>query len=47
MWHVPAGHRPTIAEAAERHERLARDGASPDAFDWTWAAAHVAAQPAA
>ncbi len=32
MWWVPAGHRPTLAEAAERLELLRRDGAGPRAF---------------
>lgn len=32
LWWVPAGHRPTVAEAEERLERLRRDGPSPQAF---------------
>lgn len=47
MWFVPAGHRPTIVEAAGRMMHLASEGASPDAFDWTWAAEHIASAPAA
>lgn len=46
MWRIPAGHRPAIAEAVERIERLERDGAGPEAFDWTYAAEHASA-PAA
>lgn len=36
MWWVPEGHRPTIAEAVERFNRLSQDGASEAAFDWAW-----------
>ena len=32
LWWVPAGHRPTIAEARERLDRLAADGPTPEAF---------------
>jgi hypothetical protein len=32
LWWVPAGHRPTIAEARERLDRLAAEGPTPDAF---------------
>lgn len=32
MWWVPAGHRPSLAEAAERLEWLRRDGPGPRAF---------------
>ncbi|MEQ9639728.1 MAG: DUF3291 domain-containing protein [Alphaproteobacteria bacterium] len=32
MWWVPAGHRPSLAEAAERLERLRRDGPGSRAF---------------
>ena len=32
LWWVPAGHRPTIAEAIERLERLRARGPSPEAF---------------
>ena len=34
MWWVPAGHRPTIAEAIERLEHLKANGASEYAFAW-------------
>jgi Domain of unknown function (DUF3291) len=34
MWWVPAGHRPTIAEAIERLEHLKKHGASDHAFGW-------------
>lgn len=32
LWWVPAGHRPTLAEAHDRLDRLERDGPTPDAF---------------
>ncbi|MDP9483681.1 MAG: DUF3291 domain-containing protein [Chloroflexota bacterium] len=32
LWWVPAGHRPTVAEALERLERLTADGPTPGAF---------------
>jgi hypothetical protein len=32
LWWVPAGHRPTVAEAAARLARLRDDGPSADAF---------------
>jgi hypothetical protein len=32
LWWVPAGHRPTVAEAAARLELLRAKGASPEAF---------------
>jgi hypothetical protein len=32
LWWVPAGHRPTVAEAQRRLERLRADGPTPDAF---------------
>jgi mannose-6-phosphate isomerase-like protein (cupin superfamily) len=34
LWWVPRGHRPTLAEALERLERLRRDGPGPEAFDF-------------
>ncbi|MFK7752007.1 MAG: DUF3291 domain-containing protein [Sedimentitalea sp.] len=34
MWWVPAGHKPTMAEALERLEMLRRDGPTDDAFGW-------------
>ena len=36
MWHVPAGHIPTIAEAAERLAHLAANGDTAHAFGWHW-----------
>jgi hypothetical protein len=32
LWWVPAGHLPTLDEARERRDRLARSGPGPDAF---------------
>ncbi len=32
LWWIPAGHRPTIAEAEERLVRLRTQGPTPDAF---------------
>jgi hypothetical protein len=34
MWWVPAGHRPSIAEAVERLEHLRLNGPSESAFGW-------------
>ena len=34
MWWVPAGHTPTLAEAAERLEHLDKHGPSERAFGW-------------
>ncbi|MEL6873538.1 MAG: DUF3291 domain-containing protein [Pseudomonadota bacterium] len=34
MWWVPAGHRPTIDEAAERLADLQENGPSERAFGW-------------
>ncbi|MEL6299647.1 MAG: DUF3291 domain-containing protein [Pseudomonadota bacterium] len=34
MWWIPAGHRPTIAEAAERLTDLQDNGPSERAFGW-------------
>lgn len=34
MWHVPVGHLPTIAEAAERLQHLQGQGDSDRAFGW-------------
>ena len=34
LWWVPKGHRPTVAEAVGRLERLRRDGAGAEAFDF-------------
>ena len=34
LWHVPAGHRPSIAEAIERLEHLKTHGPSAYAFGW-------------
>ena len=38
MWWVPAGHRPSLAEAKERLEHLAIHGPSDQAFGWESAA---------
>lgn len=32
LWWVPEGHRPTVAEAAARLERLQESGPTPEAF---------------
>jgi hypothetical protein len=32
LWWIPAGARPTVAQAAERLDRLHRAGPSPEAF---------------
>jgi Domain of unknown function (DUF3291) len=46
LWWVPAGHQPTVAEAASRLERLRKHGPSPEAFTFGQAfAAPDAAQP--
>lgn len=34
MWWVPAGHRPTLAEACERLDRFKAHGPSEFAFGW-------------
>lgn len=39
MWWVEAGHRPTLAEALDRLERLKADGPTDAAFDWDYAKA--------
>ncbi|WP_320824935.1 DUF3291 domain-containing protein [Reinekea sp.] len=36
MWWVPEGHRPTLAEAEQRLQRLHIDGESPEAFTFRW-----------
>lgn len=36
MWYVAEGHRPDVAEAAERLSWLEDRGETPDAFGWTW-----------
>jgi hypothetical protein len=46
LWWVPAGHRPTPAEAAARLEQLRKHGPTPAAFNFGAAfAAPDAAQP--
>ena len=40
LWHVPAGHVPSIDEALERLDRLRRDGPSEHAFTFAWARAN-------
>jgi len=32
LWWVPVGHRPSVAEAKAKLERLRAEGSSPDAF---------------
>jgi mannose-6-phosphate isomerase-like protein (cupin superfamily) len=34
LWWIPTGHRPTVAEAIGRLERLRRDGPGAEAFDF-------------
>lgn len=34
LWWVPAGHRPTVAEAKQRLDALGRLGATPEAFSF-------------
>ena len=34
MWHVPAGHRPTLEEGVARLDRLKERGPSDHAFGW-------------
>ncbi|HLH91959.1 MAG TPA: DUF3291 domain-containing protein [Xanthobacteraceae bacterium] len=34
LWHVPAGHRPSVQEAVERLEHLKKHGPSEHAFGW-------------
>lgn len=34
LWHVPEGHRPALAEAAERLHNLQAHGPSDHAFGW-------------
>ena len=34
LWHVPAGHRPSVEEAIERLEHLKAHGPSEHAFGW-------------
>jgi len=36
IWPIPAETRPTLAEAKSRMDRLAADGPSPDAYDFSW-----------
>jgi hypothetical protein len=45
LWWVPRGHRPTLAEAAERLELLRRDGPSPLAFTFRHAFAAPGTTP--
>ena len=44
LWWVPAGHEPTVDEAKERLEHLARNGPTPYAFTFRasfgWAGQH-------
>ncbi len=47
LWWVPRGHRPTVAEAAERLAMLREKGASPQAFTFreSFASPDAPAQP--
>ncbi|QGX98003.1 DUF3291 domain-containing protein [Roseovarius faecimaris] len=36
LWRVPTGHRPDLAEARGKLDRLRHLGASDAAFDWAW-----------
>ena len=36
MWRIPEGHRPSVAEAADRFARLAAEGETEHAFGWDW-----------
>jgi len=36
MWRVPAGHKPSLAEALERLEYLKTNGDSDHAFGWSY-----------
>jgi hypothetical protein len=38
LWHVPAGHRPSVLEAIDRLEHLKAHGPSEHAFGWEQAA---------
>lgn len=37
MWHVPAGHRPSLQEGLERLDYLKQHGATDHAFNWAYA----------
>ena len=41
LWWVPAGHRPSVAEAVARLEHLKQHGPSDHAFDWQSASAQL------
>ena len=41
MWWVPAGHRPSVAEAVERLKHLTQNGPSDYAFGWATASAQL------
>lgn len=45
LWWVPAGHRPTISEAAHRLDALRRNGPSPHAFTFRTAFPEPGALP--
>lgn len=45
LWWVPAGHEPTLAEAAQKLEHLRKHGPSPEAF--SFAEAYAAPDAAA
>ena len=41
MWPSPPDHRPSMAEAMDRLQRLTQAGPGLEAFDWDWAAQHL------
>lgn len=43
MWHVAAGHKPSVDEALGRLEYRRLNGDSDHAFGWDWARANLAA----
>jgi hypothetical protein len=47
IWPVPAGHIPTLTEAKERLDLLKMNGASPDAYDFSYLRARRASTEAA
>lgn len=47
IWPVPAGHRPTLAEAKARLDRLAAEGPGPEAYDFPYLRARRATTEAA
>ena len=47
IWPIPAGHRPTLAEAKARLDRLAAEGPGPEAYDFAYLRARRATTEAA